>query len=131
MKKIEITIPELGKATGTTAWVAEELEKINKTLTQGTTKLGTPALFYEKELQNGKLGRFLFCTVGSETNTQEYHGLDFRNYGQVYDKTLCTWPVETNDYWGLFPYLTPKAEESVRDFISTVTYEWVTELENK
>lgn len=123
MKTIEIRVPELGQAVGTTSWVAPKLEQIQNSLKVGKTKDGCPCLTYqhwdEKPTLNNKgewsKPRHVLCFI-SKTGHFNYHFYDNR-IGDVWSVQ-----IENNgDNVYLFPALSDKAKEVVNEFLDSIS----------
>lgn len=119
MKTIEIRIPELGKAAGTTADVAEKIEKIASTLKVTKTKDGEPALSYEhwSDEKDGKLKRYLLCYIPMGYD----EGIMIGSYESRNGCTCVHALYDGQHTVGLFPVLSEKAKDYVEKFLDEVT----------
>jgi hypothetical protein len=124
MKAIEIRVPEMGNAVGTTGWVAPKLEQIANTLEVSKTKQGDPCLTYEhwsetKSFSDTTPKRYVLCFI---TKTNDF---DYQMYDNRYSHVWCV-KAENYDYQSsyLFPVLSEKAKEIVDDFLDAVCREF-------
>lgn len=120
MKTIEIKVPELGNAVGTTKWVSEKLEHISKTLQVGKTKDNKPCLTYEhwEHKSNNVPKRYVLCFISN------YRHVD--SYEKVYEDVWCVYS-QMDDYGyivGLFNVLTEKANQIVEEFLRNICVEF-------
>lgn len=115
MKTIEIRIPELGKAVGTTAYVAEKVQHIQDTLKAGKTKQDEPCLTYAHWSDKDKDGnpkRYILMFI---TN-QGYN----EGYWNIHENVYSLFPDDTANYCPtyLFPVLTKEAEKYVSKYLT-------------
>lgn len=119
MKTIEIRIPEMGGAIGTTKWVADKLERINRTLQVSRTKGGEPCLSYEHwqdKDKEGKPRRYILCLISY--NMGEY----MDHYELKFYNVFCVNPTHNGTPYGiyLFEMLSESAKEIVEQYLDNV-----------
>lgn len=121
MKTITFQLPDLGKAVGTVAWVATELEKITSSIKLSKTKDGMPCLTYQSltdKNTNGEYKRYVLCFTGSD-----------KLYYKVIEGNSVLYAVDGEYNHGLFPYLTPAAKIYVDKFLEEILENFISELE--
>jgi hypothetical protein len=126
MKTLSINIPEIGKKVGTTAWVAERLEAVNKSL-ETSEVYGVPCLQYRDEFRKGGKPTVL-CFVYD--GTYDYnHGVGYNLLHLNGLEDVLVIKSNSGEFWtGMFNYLTPLAKEIVDEYIEKVSIEFMKQL---
>jgi hypothetical protein len=116
MKNQTISIPELGNFAGSSAWVAEKLEKINSTFEVFNNEPQSPELLYLDPIRgNGSKTILCYMYNGSEDPD------DADNYRKVKSDDGEVMVINSSD---MFPYLTNKAKKIVDEYIEKVAMEF-------
>ena len=118
MKKIQISIPEMGRAVGTLGWLSTIIEDMQKSIKISQTTTGMPCLTYQ-DATEGK--RYIIATpyIHSE-HYKEYKNID----------GIATIRAVGNDFQcGIFKSLTPAAEKACSEWIEKNVEQFKEQLE--
>ena len=126
MKNLSINIPEIGKKVGTTAWVAERLEAVNKSLETSEVS-GVPCLQYKDEFRKGGNPTVLCFVYDGTYNYNHEEGYSLLQLNGLEDVLVIK--SNSGEFWtGMFNYLTPSAIAIVDEYIKKVSIEFMKQL---
>lgn len=121
MKTVEIKIPELGSAIGTTSWVAKKIEHIQKTLKVSKTRQGEPCLTYDHWSDTDKDGKSKTYILMFMSNEQYQEG-----YWDLHNNVYSLYPEDQGNpmFVYLFSVLSKKAHEYVSSYLVNLAIEF-------